>query len=368
MLPMRTSRASRSLGRYVTLATTAFFSATAFAASCDIVLADASLAASAQQQVAVSDSGLVDPASRGIPDAVSKPGYELVFSDEFNGSSINGARWNTQLRWDGEFNGERFEYRLINGEDQFYVNVLSDDPRHLAEVVPLHDPFQFNGSTLAIRAALNPKRGGAQSRTYGQMTDMLSRQTFLSGALTTYDKFATKYGYYEARIKIPAAEGTFPAFWLHHQDRVWDGSRRTEIDIMENLGHAPYYIYNSFHHLTDSGMRFVKPQPSGQYYDGTDFSQNFHTYAVKWEPGKVTWYIDDQPVSEMYNDAVNYEDLYIILNLAMGGNWTNFPTSAGGNGRPSGSHFPNEEDIRNFGNPALEIDYVRVYKATGAAS
>lgn len=315
--------------------------------------------------VSADDNGLVDPVSWSIPEATQRPGYELVFSDEFNGGSLNPARWNSQLRWDGDFNGERFEYRVINGEDQFYVNPLSQDPEHLGSIVPVYNPFQFDGNRLAIRAIRNPLQQNPGNRSYGRMTDIASQQTFLSGALSTHDKFFQRYGYFEARIKIPSHEGTFPAFWLYHQTRRFDGvTQRTEIDIMENLGHAPWFIYNSFHFNTNVSAsyggdhNFVKPFPEGQIFTGTDYSQDYHTYGVEWEPGRVTWFIDGQQVSYLENSNVDFEELYLIINLAIGGNWNSFPTSAGGIGR----EWPNQSDIDNWGNPALEIDYVRVYQ------
>ena len=99
---------------------------------------------------------MVDPASLAEGDAAQKNDYELVFSDEFNGASLNSFRWNAQLRWDGEFNGERYEYRIINGEDQFYVNVLTQDQDHRDLLVNEHNPFELDGSRLAIRAKRNP--------------------------------------------------------------------------------------------------------------------------------------------------------------------------------------------------------------------
>ncbi len=192
---------------------------------------------------------LIDPASYGYPEVSEKSGYELVFSDEFNGTALNPYRWHSQLRWDGEFNGERYEYRVINGEDQFYVNVLSTDQKHQEKITPVYNPFQFDGSTLAIRAAKNPLQTTTNKRAYGSLDEVVSQQTFLSGAISTHEKFSQKYGYFEARIKIPSAVGTFPAFWLFHENRAWEGTQRTEIDVMENLGHAPWYVYNSFHYF-----------------------------------------------------------------------------------------------------------------------
>ncbi len=322
------------------------------------------------QSSASNDPVLIDPTSLSIPEAFQKDGYELSFSDEFNGSQLNDFRWNTQLRWDGEFNGERYEYRVINGEDQFYVNNLGDDQEHKDLVVPAHNPFEFDGSRLAIRAIRNPLKTRDGKRSFGPLRDVVSQQTFLSGAISSFDKFTQKYGYFEARMKIPSHVGTFPAFWLHHQRQRNEGTHRSEIDVMENLGHAPWFIYNSFHYYNNVSATyggdgyFLKPQPEGQIFTGVDYSEDYHIYAVEWSPSKIIWYIDGQQVSELANDNVNHEELYLILNMAMGGNWTNYPANSGGLGRSDGDRYPTDNDLSadNFRNPALEIDYVRVYK------
>jgi len=311
---------------------------------------------------------MIDPASSNYPEVFQKDGYELSFSDEFEGTAINPYRWNTGLRWDGEFNGERYEYRVVNGEDQLYVNINSADEEHRRDIVPSHNPFEFNGTQLSIRAIKNPLKNNNGDLPYGSLDEIAAQQTFLSGAITTHDKFSQKFGIFEARIRIPSHIGTFPAFWLFHENRAWEGTQRSEIDIMENLGHAPWYVYNSFHYFKNvsttygGDAHFVRPYPNGQVYTGTDFSQDFHVYAVQWEPGKVIWMIDGEKVSELQHSEVNHEELYVKLNLAMGGNWTNYPANSGGLGRADWDRYPNQNDLNNFNNPALEIDYVRVYK------
>ncbi len=316
--------------------------------------------------VPANDNGLIDPQSWTQPD-VGRDGYELVFSDEFNGNSVNTARWTTNFRWDGEFNGERYEYRIINNEAQFYVSTESADPEHRALLPQLNNPFEFDGSRLAIRATRNPLKSTNERRLYGPLRDVMASQPFLSGALATHNSFNRKYGYFEARIKIPNHVGTFPAFWLFHQRRRNEGTMRSEIDIMENLGHAPWYIYNTMHFFDNvsesyaGDANFLRPDPSGQIFTGTDYSQDYHVYAVRWRPGHVEWLIDGVKTSEIFHPAADNEPLYIILNLALGGNFTNFPTTAGGLGRSQSERFPTDNDIAQFGNPALEIDYVRVY-------
>lgn len=313
-----------------------------------------------------SDTGLVDPASYNQPN-IGREGYDLVFSDEFNGASVNAARWGTNLRWDGDWNGERYEYRVINRESQFYVSPNSPDQEMLSDVVPAYNPFKFDGNSLAIRAIVNPLKERDGTLSYGPLDDIVEQQDFLSGALSTHNTFYRKYGYFEARIKIPNHVGTFPAFWLYAKKRRSQGSQRTEIDIMENLGHAPWYVYTSMHYFKNATVsyggdhQFIKPEPNGQIYTGTDYSDDYYVYAIKWEPGHVEWLINGEKVSEVYHEAADNEELYITLNLAMGGAWTNFPTNAGGLGRDEDEFFPNSSDIRNFGNPELKIDYIRVY-------
>ncbi len=313
-----------------------------------------------------SDNGLIDPQTWTQPN-VGRDGYDLVFSDEFNGNAINTARWTTNFRWDGEFNGERYEYRIINNEDQFYVSTESEDPEHRALLPQLNNPFEFDGSRLAIRATRNPLKSTNDRRLYGPLRDVAAAQTFLSGAISTHNSFNRMYGYFEARIKIPSHTGTFPAFWLFHQRQRNEGTRRTEIDIMENLGHAPWFIYNTMHFFDNvsesyaGDANFLRPDPTGQIFTGTDYSQDYHVYAVEWRPGYVQWLIDGVKTSEIWHPSADFEPLYIIINLALGGNFTNFPTTAGGLGRPQSERFPTDNDINQFANPALEIDWVRVY-------
>jgi len=322
------------------------------------------------------DNGLIDPASWNYLEATQKEGYELVFSDEFNTNTLNPARWNTQLRWDGSYNGERYEYRLINEESQFYSNIYSQDQDHLDKIASIYNPFEFDGQRLAIRAKRNPLKDRDTKNAYGPLDTISRQQPFLSGAISTYDKFSQKYGYFEARIKIPSHIGTFPAFWLHHQRSESEGTQRTEIDIMENLGHRSDYVYNSFHYYTgvSEGVTGepdpIKPYPQGQIFTGIDYSNDYHIYAVEWSPGYISFQIDGQHVSEVRPDmlkesgAIDHEELYVILNLAVGGKWTNYGTDAGGTGRGEGvNRFPTQQDINKWGNPALEIDYVRVFKA-----
>ena len=114
-----------------------------------------------------------------------------------------------------------------------------------------------------------------------------------------------------------------------------------EIDIMEILGENPNQVFHTYHRSDTNGV-----QHSTQYItnNGTDFSADFHTYGVQWQPGKITWYIDGNPVHTLEDESVAYQIMYVIANLAVGGNF-------------------NTEPVDPAALPAtFNIDYIRVYQ------
>lgn len=246
-------------------------------------------------------------ASSSVPN-----GYRLIFSDEFQGSSLDASKWNSSYRWGPHW--------IINSEQQFYVDHLNDPSFG-------HNPFSFDGEHLNITA----------QRTPGHLLGKASQQPFLSGALTTYNKFRMRYGYIEIRARLPRGRGLWPAFWLLHQH---DNDRRPEIDVVEMLGHQPNLVYNTFHWVESGSAR---RSPSLEVW-GPDYSQDFHTYAVKWEPGVLTWYVDGVQQNVFNNGNVSWEEMYLLVNLAVGGWWP---------GNPDGSTvFP----------ATMSIDYIRAYQ------
>ena len=239
-------------------------------------------------------------------------GYNLVFSEEFRGSSLDSSKWNSSYRWS--------PYLIINSEQQFYVD-------HLNNPSFGYNPFSFDGEHLNITAQRTPDylRGNA------------SGQPFLSGALTTYNKFRMRYGYIEIRARLPAGRGLWPAFWLLHQH---DHDRRPEIDVVEMLGHQPNLVYNTFHWVENGSPR---RSPSFEAW-GPDYSQDFHTYAVRWEPGVLTWYVDGEQRNVFNNGNVSWEEMYLLVNLAVGGWWPGNPDQS--------TPFP----------ATMSIDYIRAYQ------
>jgi len=247
-----------------------------------------------------------NPIGGGAPE-----GYRLVFSDEFRGSSLDAGKWNSRYRWGPEW--------IINNEKQYYVDRINNPDFG-------HSPFEFDGEHLTISAIPTPD----------YLKSSAKWQPYLSGALTTYNKFNMRYGYVEMRAKVPRGQGLWPAFWLLHQNN--DG-KRPEIDVVEVLGDTPDIAFQTYHYYEGWELR---SSPTFEAR-GPDLSQDFHTFAVQWEPGSIVWYVDGEERNRFNDGNVSWEDMYLLVNLATGG-W---------HGDPDGSTpFP----------ARFTIDYIRAYQ------
>lgn len=171
-----------------------------------------------------------------------------------------------------------------------------------------------------------------------------------SASLTTKDRHEWKYGYVEVRAKLPASLGTWPAIWMMPGESSYGSWPRSgEIDILEHVGYDPEKIHFSahterFNHMrgTQRTHQTVAPEAVGQ----------FHIYALKWTPDRLTWYYDGKEQyaidREADSDWTTWPfdiDYYLILNLAFGGGW-------GGSEGVDVSTLPQR----------YEIDYVRVFQ------
>lgn len=177
-------------------------------------------------------------------------------------------------------------------------------------------------------------------------------KNYTSARINTRDRFAFRYGRIEARIRLPGGQGMWPAFWLLPQDGVygtWAASG--EIDIMEaiNLGASGG---NTVHGTLHYGGEWPNNTSSGSGYEvTTDATAEFHVYAFEWDANEMRWYVDDI-LYAMQNSwsstaapfpAPFDEQFYILLNVAVGGNWPGAPDAT--------TVFP----------VTMEVDYVRVY-------
>ena len=168
---------------------------------------------------------------------------------------------------------------------------------------------------------------------------------YTSARIRSRDKREFRFGYIEARIKIPSGRGVWPAFWTVGNIDAWP--EEGEFGIMEARGYQPQAVYQTLHGPTLTG----DPWQQSHETTGPLWGRRFHRYGVLWGPRKVTFYVDGRPTSvrsasEIPADAVwPFQSFphYLILNVAIGG-WAGSPDRT--------TRFPR----------AMLIDYVRVYQ------
>jgi beta-glucanase (GH16 family) len=250
--------------------------------------------------------------------------WRLVWSDEFEGSAgtaPNASKWTYES---GNHNG------WGNNERQYYCAPDLTDQANC----DLRNPnLRLDGhGNLVIEAR--------KERPDGKWT---------SGRMNTRGLFSQAYGRFEARIKLPQGQGIWPAFWLLGANSRSEGWPKCgEIDIMENLGQEPSKIHGSMHGPGYSGAH---PLTSSYVLPGTrTFADDFHIFAVEWEPNVVRFYVDDALYETQTPDNlpsgtrwVYDHPFYIILNLAVGGDW------------------PKDPDDTTVSPATMLVDYVRVY-------
>ncbi len=174
----------------------------------------------------------------------------------------------------------------------------------------------------------------------------LNRQPYLSGIITSYDSFKFKYGRVEARARMPAGKGLWSAFWLLNAYYKQDQPEDPEIDIIEAIGDRVTTGNFAYHYQKDNdGDGFYTDRESiEQRASIADFSAAFHTYRVDWEEGRIVWYVDDVETARVEGEQVSSEQMYLLANLAVGGN------------------FPGPADSTTVFPAKFEIDYIRVYQ------
>jgi beta-glucanase (GH16 family) len=174
------------------------------------------------------------------------------------------------------------------------------------------------------------------------------RRDYTSARLLTKDKFTQRYGRVEGRIKVPFGQGIWPAFWMlgaNIAEVGWPACG--EIDIMENIGREPAITHGSLHGPGYSGgspLTGIYTLPAGQ-----KFADDFHIFAVEWEPAAIRFYVDGNlyqtktPADASGKRWVFDHPFFIILNVAVGGN------------------FPGSPDDTTIFPQVMTVDYVRVY-------
>lgn len=280
--------------------------------------------------------------------------WELIWSDEFDGDSIDNKKWSFEENcWGGG-----------NNEQQCYTDRNSNA---FVEDGKLHIVAKKGRFTGAANVDGNKK----------------NKKTlpYTSARLSTLNKGDWKYGRFEIRAKLPAGQGAWPAIWMLPTDFVYGGwAASGEIDIMEavNLGTQS----------TESGAAKGEPETRvfGSLHYGRAWPDNaftgqathlpgkanpaaeFHTYAIEWEEGEIRWYVDNVHFATQKQDGwysqyekdgtlINAEKsapfnqkFHLLLNVAVGGNWA----ANANNGGIDKSAFPQ----------TMAVDYVHIYRCS----
>jgi beta-glucanase (GH16 family) len=236
-------------------------------------------------------------------------GWNLVWSDEFNGAwgSPDSSKWGFETGNGG----------WGNNELEFYTNRTDN-------------VFVDGGGNLEIVAKRENYGGSA----------------YTSGRINTNGKFTQQFGRIEARIKIPQGQGIWPAFWMLGSNIGSVGWPTCgEIDTMEAVSPNFTLAHGTIHGPGYSGAA----GPTGQYQNAGSLAIDFHIYTVEWDANSIQFFVDGNlyetrgPGDAHGNAWVFDHPFYILLNVAVGGNWP---------GNPDGSTpFP----------ATMLVDYVRVY-------
>ncbi len=229
--------------------------------------------------------------------------YVLVWSDEFSGSELDNTKWSHETGGNG----------WGNNESQYYTTNSTN--------------LNVSNGELSIIA----------------LQEAIGNNPYTSAKIVTKDKLEFQFGKVEARIKCPMGQGLWPAFWMLGADIdqvSWPMCG--EIDVMEHVNNEAL-THGTAH--WDNG---------GHTYQGSPVANNnpdeFHVYAVVWDSTKIQWLLDGNiffglNIANGVNGTSEFQnDFYLILNLAVGGNWPGYPNSS--------TVFPAE----------LKVDYVRIYK------
>lgn len=225
--------------------------------------------------------------------------WVLTFEDEFDGPKLDYSKWTPEDPWGVERNSELQGYVI--------------------------QAFHQDDGILRIRCENKPTFYDGKKREYR------------SGMMSTTRKFAQRYGKFEIRCRVPEGRGLWPAFWLLPEPPSWP----PEIDILEILGHETDRVYLSHHWINPENPEGPSRSITGEF-KGPDFSKNFHTFAVVWEPGEIRWYIDGELRHQSRKEIPDLP-MFLLVNLAVGG-WAEAPDSS--------TVFPAD----------FEIDFVRVWE------
>ena len=264
--------------------------------------------------------------------------WRFVWGDEFEGTAVDSTKWDFDLgngfwsksanQWIPGWGNAELEYYTRDPENVF----VKDGVLHIRALKKSVEGFKYTSARLKSRKA----DGG--------------------------ELFAQKYGKFAFRAKLPIGRGLWPALWMLPQTEKYGGWPRSgEIDVMEARGQEPNKVLGTLHF----GTRIpANAHESREFVFPSGTIAEWHVYAVEWEPGEVRWAVDDKEYARqnfwwsagaLGKDAKPSktsvkpwpapfdQPFYLVMNLAVGGNFLGSPDDA--------TPFPAE----------MLVDYVRVY-------
>ncbi|MBR3407725.1 MAG: family 16 glycosylhydrolase [Paludibacteraceae bacterium] len=215
--------------------------------------------------------------------------YQMVWSDEFNGTALDETVWTYNTGGSGWGNNEK----------QYYTT----RPENI----------RVQNGCLEIEAR----------------KEHYENCEYTSARIMSKNKKTFTYGKFESRIKFPGGKGTWPAFWMMGNTGNWPNCG--EIDIMEHVGSMDARASFALHTVMKNGTR-GNNWAKTQWFD-YPLSQDFHVYAVEWaqeeQDGKdvIRFFVDDVQYAEVWEEQIDNNDywpfnkpFFLIYNLAIGGN------------------------------------------------
>jgi beta-glucanase (GH16 family) len=232
-----------------------------------------------------------------------------VWSDEFDGSTINEADWTFETGGNGWGNNELEFYRRENAEI-------------------------YQGSLM-----ITAKK------------ESFSASQYTSARMVTKDKQTFKYGRVDIRAALPKGQGIWPALWMLGNNIGEVGWPKCgEIDIMEMVGgsgNKNKTVYGTLH-WESGGQRVCTCDKPGYTLPSGIFNDEFHVFSIVWNSSNITWYVDDVQFNQISVTPADlnefHEQFFFIFNLAVGGNWPGSPDAT--------TKFPQR----------MFVDYVRVFQ------
>jgi hypothetical protein len=257
-----------------------------------------------------------------VPPSPQAMGKTLSYDEEFSASPSASPTGNG-----ADYAASKPSYR---GADEFGEAIFADPNQGLGTMTVLNNDMLRISVVPRPGTYIDPKGWGRQ---------------YLGGSLASArvggSGFSAQYGYFEARMLVPAGKGTWPAFWmLPTSTLISDASPVAEVDAVEMYGHEPTWNCQSTHsYVAGKEAKNVK---CDKKFSSDAAALGWHVYGAQVAPDGVNFYIDGKHVASAPQIPGGGEPMFFLADLALGGGWP--------------------VELQNVGNSAaLYIDYIRVY-------